>query len=223
MQLWQRVVLAACASRSVVKGLGFILQGRLSPLHLSSAKRGLSHALGAANQHKQHETSPEKESWGPGAFVKTCASSEDVEALGKLLSSTLHRGDVILLRGDLGAGKTTLSRGIIRGLFEDDDLLVTSPSFLLDNSYERQEDGLSIHHMDLYRLPQGCDLSMLNIPNIYTSSLCLIEWPQRMEPSAMPTDYLDVDLRIKYEDNEARIITLTPKSERWTEKLKRLS
>lgn len=148
-------------------------------------------------------------------WTQKCSSSEEIESLGKRLAPWLHNGDVLLLRGDLGAGKTTLSRGIIRGIFENDDLLVTSPSYLLDNSYERHEDGLSIHHMDLYRLPKGCDLSILNIPNIFSTSLCIIEWPDRLGPEVMPKDYLDIELRIKGDESELRTISLTPTSDRW--------
>ena len=150
-----------------------------------------------------------------------CRSEEDVESLGARLADVLGKGDVLLLKGDLGAGKTTLSRGLIRRLFDDDSMRVTSPSYLLDNSYE-YGPGEVLHHMDLYRLPTGADMTILGMPDIFDSCLCLIEWPQRMADK-LPREYLDVDLKIQ--EDETRLITLTPfpeTSERWQDKLKRL-
>lgn len=145
----------------------------------------------------------------------TCNTDEDVEDLGRRMAPHVGNADVILLKGDLGAGKTTFSRGLIRSKFDDEGMRVTSPSYLLDNTYEYDE-GMYIHHMDLYRLPTGCDLSMLGIPDIYSTSLCLIEWPQRMGGN-VPTDYLDVHFKINAD--ESRCITLTPYGQKWLQKL----
>jgi tRNA threonylcarbamoyl adenosine modification protein YjeE len=145
----------------------------------------------------------------------TCREADDIETLGAKIAPFIGNGDVILLRGDLGAGKTTFSRGIIRSKFEDEDMRVTSPSYLLDNSYEYDE-GKYIHHMDLYRLPTGCDLSMLNIPEIFETTLCLIEWPQRMGTN-LPKEYLDVDIRIQ--KDELRLIDMTAYGEKWVKKM----
>lgn len=158
-------------------------------------------------------TSAEQPSW-----MRVCVTDEDIEALGAELGQLAGTGDVLLLRGDLGAGKTTLARGLIRNKFGDPDMRVTSPSYLLDNTYE-YEEGKLIHHMDLYRLPTGCDMSILGIPDIFTSALCIIEWPQRMQ-GKLPAEFLDVDLRIG--DAEKRLIKLQPSCRRWREKLEKL-
>jgi len=131
--------------------------------------------------------------------------------LGARLSEVTDIGDVLLLRGDLGAGKTTLARGLIRHKFSDDSMRVTSPSYLLDNSYEFDENR-TIHHMDLYRLPSGCDLGMLGIPGIFSTCLCIIEWPQRMGDK-MPAEYLEIEMTIG--TNEERMVKLIPSSKRW--------
>ena len=168
-----------------------------------------------------HAVNPSAGQWTSGdvphSWRITCATDEAMENLGQRLGPLVGNADVILLKGDLGAGKTTFSRGLIRAKFDDEDMRVTSPSYLLDNTYEYDE-GMYIHHMDLYRLPTGCDLSMLGIPDIYGTSLCLIEWPQRMDAKALPTDYLDMNFHIN-KDDESRCITLTPYGERWIQKL----
>lgn len=145
-----------------------------------------------------------------------CKSEEEIEDFGRKMSSVAGNSDVILLKGDLGAGKTTFTRGLIRAKFEDETMRVTSPSYLLDNAYEYDE-GKHIHHMDLYRLPTGCDLSILGIPEIYSTSLCIIEWPQRMG-SSLPVEYLEIQISI--EKDESRIIQLVAVGDSWMQKMK---
>ena len=155
-------------------------------------------------------------------LVKVCRSAEDIELLGKSLAPRLQTGDVIFLNGDLGAGKTTLSRGIIRSKFEDDHMVVTSPSYLLDNSYQLDEQQF-IHHMDLYRLPNGADLSMLGVPQIYEQSICLIEWPERISEAFMPQSYLTISISVQNEqgsDDECRTVTFSSNnSAKWASKI----
>lgn len=173
-----------------------------------------------------------------------CSTADDIEALGAKLGRNGQIQDVLLLKGklfipyfylvppictlagDLGAGKTCFSRGFIRSQLEDFELRVTSPSYLLDNSYEVYNDddkvAYLIHHMDLYRLPTGCDLTMLRIPEIYSDSICLIEWPQRMAPQFHPESYLEVDITIDVDGSERRHVRLTPSDETWEKRLRGL-
>ena len=150
-------------------------------------------------------------------YERECITTEDIEELGKDIAKIIDIGDVLLLRGDLGAGKTTLTRGLLRELFQDDSMIVTSPSYLLDNTYEF--NGINIHHMDLYRLPTASDLSMLGIPQIYDKSLCIIEWPERLHKNDYPSNYLDIELLIN-NNNQHRIINIKPIGENWKKKLK---
>ena len=153
---------------------------------------------------------------GTNSWNVVCKSEEDIENFGWKMSSVAGNSDVILLKGDLGAGKTTFTRGLIRAKFEDETMRVTSPSYLLDNAYEYDE-GKHIHHMDLYRLPTGCDLSILGIPEIYSTSLCIIEWPQRMG-SSLPAEYLEIQINI--EKDESRIIQLVAVGDSWMQKMR---
>lgn len=104
------------------------------------------------------------------------ADDDATAALGRRLAAALRPGDLIVLHGDLGAGKTALARTIIRTLMGDDSLDVPSPSFALVQPYEG--NGRSILHTDLYRIrdPREVDeLGLFDRPD----SIVLCEWPER--------------------------------------------
>ena len=105
------------------------------------------------------------------------ASSEaEMMELGARLAGELAGGQVITLSGDLGAGKTTLVRGMLRGLAFGGR--VKSPSYGLVESYE--VGGLEIHHLDLYRLGEPDELDFIGIEDLIgPDSVLLIEWPAR--------------------------------------------
>jgi len=145
-----------------------------------------------------------------------CESFEEVESVGSHLSKIVDDADVLLLRGDLGAGKTTLTRGLIRSKFNDPEMMVTSPSYLLDNCYQYGEH-LFIHHMDLYRLPSGCDMDILDIPHVFSTSLCIIEWPDRLTPELVPESYLGLTISID-SASQRRSIQLDPRGKKWGER-----
>ena len=103
------------------------------------------------------------------------ADDEATAALGARLAATLRPGDTILLRGDLGAGKTSLARAIVRTLAGDPALDVPSPSFALVQPYETAA-GVPLLHADLYRIgdPREVDeLGLLDRPD----AIVLVEWP----------------------------------------------
>ena len=141
------------------------------------------------------------------------STPEDMEALGARMSIICEAGDCLFLSGDLGAGKTSLSRGFIRSKLGDPRLRVTSPSYLLSQIYEIDDD-LEIHHMDLYRLSPDADLSVLNLPDVLYTDICLMEWPDRLG-SLIPENRLDVDIRIANPTDDSRIVRFTPHGDRW--------
>jgi tRNA threonylcarbamoyladenosine biosynthesis protein TsaE len=105
------------------------------------------------------------------------ASEDATDALGRLLAAHLVRGDTILLSGQIGAGKSQLSRAIIRerlGRMED----VPSPTFTLVQTYEDAKGD--IWHADLYRLGHPDDVLELGLDDAFETAICLIEWPDRL-------------------------------------------
>lgn len=116
-------------------------------------------------------------------------SAEETRRLGKELARLLEPGMVILLDGDLGAGKTALAGGILKGLGEDD--YVTSPTFTLVNEYYAD---FSIAHFDLYRLDDPDQLLDIGFDEYLDGQwLVLIEWPERAG-DYLPENYLKIDL-----------------------------
>lgn len=119
------------------------------------------------------------------------ADEEATAALGRELALILRADDCLCLWGDLGAGKTTLARGIVRRLARDPDLEVPSPSFTLAQVYEAAR--LSVAHYDFYRLSDPAEAVETGFPDLNRGRVTLVEWPQRLS-GALPGDRLDIRL-----------------------------
>lgn len=103
-------------------------------------------------------------------------------------------GDVILLNGDLGAGKTAFARALIRALANDDEVEVPSPTFTLVQTYEL--GGILVRHFDLYRLSHPDEVIELGWDDELESALTLVEWPERLG-SLTPADRVEISLDIR--------------------------
>jgi tRNA threonylcarbamoyladenosine biosynthesis protein TsaE len=128
------------------------------------------------------------------------------EKLGARLASVLQKGLVVFLQGDLGAGKTTFSRGLLRALGVMG--VVKSPTYALVESYET--DKCMVHHFDLYRIRDLEELEYLGLPDYLNGeSVCLIEWPERADGYLQAPDLLcQLDIH-----GEQRIAKLTAQSD----------
>lgn len=145
----------------------------------------------------------------PGSHPLTL-TLEDEQATKKLaadLAEALEPGDVVTLSGDLGAGKTTLARAIIRHLAGDDTLDVPSPTFTLVQSYDLPR--FTLVHADLYRVSDPDELVELGVEDMLAGNVVLIEWPDRA-PDLLPDDRLDVSISLAPAAGEdARTVRLT--------------
>lgn len=139
------------------------------------------------------------------------------EALAARLQALLRPGDVVALGGDLGAGKTTLARALIRAA-AGAEVEVPSPTFTLVQTYAAAD--FEIWHFDLYRLEKPEDAVELGIEDAMAEGVTLIEWPERLGP-ALPARRLDV--RLAYADSEtARTATLCGTAD-WPQRLQALA
>ncbi len=139
------------------------------------------------------------------------------EALGARLALFLKPGDFIALSGDLGAGKTTLARGLIRALVNDPDLEVPSPSFTLVQSYEGAR--MPVAHFAFYRLEDEHEVLELGLDEALEVGVVLVEWPGNA-PSYMPHDFLEISLEL--EGQETRNVELFGHGS-WQARLERIS
>jgi tRNA threonylcarbamoyladenosine biosynthesis protein TsaE len=132
-------------------------------------------------------------------------SREALQHWGEALGATLQAGDLIALRGDLGAGKTTLAQAIARGFGVRSE--VTSPTYALVHQYAGDRGVL--WHLDLYRITSTSDLQQLGWDEILAGDAAvMIEWPERAA-DALPASRLDVQLSTVPGDAESRRLVVT--------------
>ena len=152
----------------------------------------------------------------PASTVRrTAASPQATEHLAACLASQLRAGDVIALRGDLGAGKTTFVRGLARALGVP-PAHVTSPTFTL--LHEHGNGRLPLFHWDVYRLPGPAALADLGWDEYLSANgVTIVEWADRIE-AALPAERLDVffvEAANAAAHYDAREITFTGHGPRW--------
>lgn len=133
------------------------------------------------------------------------ASEEETIALGEKLAHQLPRRAAVLLIGNLGAGKTTLAKGIAKGLGAADPDQVSSPTFTLIHEYGKAH---KVYHVDLYRLDRVGEVAALGLEELFEKdSVVLVEWGERF-PQIMPAERIEI--RIETGDGDQREITVTP-------------
>ena len=145
---------------------------------------------------------------------KISNSEEDTINLGEKLGKLLKPGDLILLYGELGCGKTTFVKGLAKSLEVDPDLYITSPSFSLINIYEGK---YTIYHVDLYRLNTE-EVEDLGLWEFLNDGIVIIEWADRLQEN-LKEDYIEVFF--EFLDYTKRKITFVGYGE-WQELLKAL-
>ena len=137
-------------------------------------------------------------------------SEEETIALGQRIAAELPAKAVVLLIGDLGAGKTTLAKGIVRGLGAAQPEDVSSPTFTLIHEYSSPKPlagasgwqaAPSVYHVDLYRLDTPAQVATLGLDEIFDRrAVVLIEWGERF-PELMPEDRIEIHLRATGENS----------------------
>ncbi|MDR6631807.1 tRNA threonylcarbamoyl adenosine modification protein YjeE [Phyllobacterium sp. 1468] len=113
------------------------------------------------------------------SIIIQLATPEDTTRLGQDLALALRKGDLVTLSGDLGAGKSTLARGVIRAIANDPGYEVPSPTFTIVQSYP--ELRLPISHVDLFRLTSADEVDELGLDEALEDGAVIVEWPERAE------------------------------------------
>jgi tRNA threonylcarbamoyladenosine biosynthesis protein TsaE len=130
-------------------------------------------------------------------------SSEETILRGREIGSRLKAPALVLLSGDLGAGKTTLTKGIASGLGAADEDEVTSPTFTLVHKYGR---GAPVYHVDLYRIADFHDLETLGLEDVFSEkAVVIVEWPDKL---TLRTDWPVVRIRLEHVAEDTRRIVI---------------
>jgi tRNA threonylcarbamoyladenosine biosynthesis protein TsaE len=134
-------------------------------------------------------------------------SAEETIERGREIGAKLKPPVLILLFGELGAGKTTLTKGIVSGLGAADEDQVTSPTFTLVHKYS---DAATVYHVDLYRVADFHDLESLGLEDFLTEqAIVIVEWPENF---SLRSDWPVVRIQLEHLGEDARRISITDES-----------
>jgi tRNA threonylcarbamoyladenosine biosynthesis protein TsaE len=143
--------------------------------------------------------------------VKSLAADE-TERLARAVSGLLEGGDVVLLAGDLGAGKSVFARGLARGLGVAEP--VVSPTFTLAREYQGR---VRVVHADVYRLDRVHELYDVGLEDVDDDTVTIVEWGDVVS-AQFAVDRLEVRLDFVADDDDARAITMMPVGTAWVER-----
>ena len=143
-------------------------------------------------------------------------SADETLALGRKIAPLLKKGDVLVMTGDLGAGKTLFTTGIL-DFFEKKDE-VSSPTFTIVNEYDLKED-LKLFHFDVYRLESPDEFLAIGGDEFFERGICLIEWGEKIE-EYLPKDVLRINIKKDTEEDSKRIFSFSWASNRYDELFK---
>lgn len=147
----------------------------------------------------------------PARFKLILADLAATQAFAARIAAQLDKGDVVLLDGNLGAGKTELARGIIRAATGKEQA-VTSPTFSLVQPYEAK--GFTLYHYDLYRLKSPHELVELGLEEALAQGAVLAEWPD-IANAYWPKETLEITLEADHATN-ARTALLVGTGGKWS-------
>lgn len=134
-------------------------------------------------------------------------TADDMRKLGAVLGGACSGGDVLVLAGDLGAGKTTFTQGLARGLGIEDR--VTSPTFVIAREHPHPTEGPHLLHVDAYRVGSSLELDDLDLTSQLDRSVVVVEWGRGMAEN-LSERRIDVEfIRSEEESDETRVVTVT--------------
>ena len=130
-------------------------------------------------------------------------SEEETKLIGRKFAKDLKKGDVIVLTGDLGSGKTKFTEGVLQFFGLENE--ISSPTFNIVNEYVNRD--VNVYHFDVYRLEAEDDFYAIGGEEYFEKGICLIEWGEMIE-SALPNKYIQISFSRNLEDENVREIVI---------------
>ena len=119
------------------------------------------------------------------------------------LAKLLKKGDILVLTGDLGSGKTKFTQGILKYFELEDE--ISSPTFTIVNEYHKK--STNIYHFDVYRLESSDEFYAIGGEEYFSKGICIIEWGEKIQ-DALPKNYIKISIEKDKENTEKRIIKI---------------
>jgi len=142
-------------------------------------------------------------------------TADEMQAVGAVIGSTCRGGDVLVLSGDLGAGKTTFTQGLARGLGIDER--VTSPTFVISRVHAHPAGGPDLVHVDAYRVGSALELDDLDLDADLATSVVVVEWGGGLA-ERLSEERLDIVITRSDDDaDEQRVMRISAHGPRWRE------
>lgn len=130
-------------------------------------------------------------------------SEEETKLIGRKFAKGLKNGDVIVLTGDLGSGKTKFTEGVLQFFGLENE--ISSPTFNIVNEYVNRD--VNVYHFDVYRLEDEDEFYAIGGEEYFEKGICLIEWGEMIE-SALPNKYIQISFSRNLEDENVREIVI---------------
>ncbi len=130
-------------------------------------------------------------------------SEEETKEFAKEFAKKLKIGDVVILSGDLGSGKTKFVEGVLSNFGLENE--ISSPTFTIVNEYKK--DDINIYHFDVYRLEDSDEFYAIGGEEYFEKGICLIEWGEIIE-DALPNKYIKINFKRNIEDDNKREINI---------------
>ncbi len=141
----------------------------------------------------------------------------DTLSFGKKLASKLSNGDVVVLSGELGSGKTKLTEGILSYFNLENE--ISSPTFTIVNEYIKND--INIYHFDVYRLEDSSEFYEIGGDEYFDKGICLVEWGEIIQ-DALPKDYIHIQFERDENNENLRILNITSYGEKYDDILNSL-
>ena len=136
-------------------------------------------------------------------------NEDETKKIASYIASKLECGDIVILSGDLGSGKTKFTEGMLS--FWDLEDEISSPTFTIVN--EHKKNNTNIYHLDVYRLSDVGEFYSIGGPEYFTTGICIIEWGDLIE-DILPKNYIKIKFRKDEKDDSIRYLNITAYGER---------